>query len=67
MPDDNNKTETVPHDKNIHQQVSGKNVAQTKEKTMPLQGDANAKDDQQKGKMANGDLGAGLGRGPDES
>ena len=60
MPEDNNKTETVPHEKNIHQDVSGHNVSQTKEKTMPLQGSANPKGDQEEGKMDNGELGKGI-------
>lgn len=63
MPDDINKTETIQHDKNIHQDVSGHNVSQTKEKTMPLQGNANPKGDQEEGKMNNGELGTGIDEG----
>jgi hypothetical protein len=60
MENDNKGQVQSGPDKNQPQNISGKNEAQTKERTEPLQADKLGWKDYQEGDMNNGELGAGL-------
>lgn len=60
MDNDNRNEERSQKEMEEPQNISGKNVAQTKERTEPLKGDETHLRDQQEGEMDNGELGAGL-------